>query len=176
MRRFASADSELPGWVLHGWDIFTELCPSDVADAVLHLVDEPEGLTAALEPAGTTLLHADYWTRNLALAPDRVVVLDWSLATQGPPVVEFAIFLAASAWQLGPSHDDLVAQFLHAEGTDAATACLDIGLLAGISEMGWNMAFHAATNDDAAIRARERQRLDWWVSRARTGLEALPHA
>ena len=60
---------------------------------VLALVEDAAPLAAALDARGTTLLHGDIRDEQIGLAGPRVVLLDWGLATQGHPVVDYAWYL-----------------------------------------------------------------------------------
>ena len=98
----AVADAERPNPDLlpkefeQGWDAFAELVPTDVREAVLELTQRPHPLAGALLRAhgAATLIHGDPRGDNLGFDGDRVVLIDWDLATAGTPTVEFAWYLA----------------------------------------------------------------------------------
>ena len=46
-----------------------------------------------------------------------------------------------------------------------------LSLLGAFCWLGWNKALDAAEHPDPAVRARERQDLDWWVQQARWTLK-----
>lgn len=94
MTRGEHGENPLPAWCLAGWRQFDALVPAEVRDLVHRVHADPAVLAAPLTArSGVTLLHGDYWTPNLAPEPDRVVAIDWALATLGPPVLEYASFL-----------------------------------------------------------------------------------
>ncbi|WP_165949135.1 phosphotransferase [Kribbella turkmenica] len=166
-----SRSGELPGAVLRGWELFAEIVEPSVADAVFAVHGDPGPLATALRRSGSTLLHADLWLVNLALPPDEVVLLDWALATEGPPALDLAIFLTGSAAHVEPGREDLISRFRSLG--DVTAADIDLALLAGLVDHGWNKALDAADHSDPVIRDRERDDLAWWVEHGRAGLDRL---
>lgn len=155
---------------LRGWERFADLVPADVADAVAGVHADPGPLAGALAARGSTLAHGDLWLVNVALEPDRVVLLDWNLATEGPGAIDVATFLmGASALEVAP--DDLLHEARRAAGDDHDELALRLALLAAVADLGWNKALDAAGHPDPAIRAREAAGLSWWVAQARRTLE-----
>ena len=76
----------LPKQFEQGWDAFGELVPADVADAVLGSTRGPAaGRRAPRAYGGTTLIHGDLRGDNLGFDGDRLVLIDWDLATAGTP-------------------------------------------------------------------------------------------
>jgi aminoglycoside phosphotransferase (APT) family kinase protein len=171
MAPLAHGTSPIPGLVLRGWERFADLVEPDVADAVFAIHQDPATLAGAMEQGPTTLLHGDLWLVNLAIEPDLVVFLDWALATTGPAALDVAIFLTGSAAHMEPSREGLIELFRirSAELTD--DRAMDLALLAGLAEMGWNKALDAIEHSDPGLRARERADLDWWVLRGRDALD-----
>lgn len=158
--------------ILHGWECFAELTPPDLLAAVTRLHDDPSPLVTAMQEGAITLVHADLWLVNLALEPDRVVVLDWAIATAGPPALDLAVFLTGSAANVEPTREDLITEFrARSELTDARA--VELALLFGLLDMGWNKALDALEHQDLAIRERELADLRWWQERA---TEALSRA
>jgi hypothetical protein len=47
-----------------------------------------------------------------------------------------------------------------------------LALLAGFAELAWDKARIVTGHPDAAVRARERDDLDWWVRQVRETLDA----
>lgn len=84
-KTLVGSDSGFLSFVRGGWERFVELAPSDVADAVLALLDDPSPLVRELVRGGTTLLHSDVHFGNAVLEPDRLVLIDWTLACQAHP-------------------------------------------------------------------------------------------
>ena len=154
---------------LAGWERFADLVPTDVADAVSAIHDNAGPLAARLTAGGTTLVHGDLWLVNAAFEGDRVVLIDWGLATEAPGAVEFATFLmGASGVAVG--RDDLLDDIRAASGDRHDEPALRLALLAAVADLGWNKALDA-TGDDDAVRARETAELGWWVDQARHALD-----
>lgn len=167
----AKAQYPLADAILHGWDCFAELTRPDLLDAVRALHQDPMPLAAAMRHGAITLVHADLWLVNLALEPGGVVFLDWAIASEGPPALDLAIFLTGSAAHVEPSREELIAEFrVRSPMTDERA--IELGLLHGLLEMGWNKSLDALENEDSAVRDRELADLQWWQARAR---EALDH-
>ena len=164
--RVASADRGFAEFVRGGWELFPEQVPSEMADAVLALLDDPSPLVATLERHGLTLLHSDPHFGNAVLLPDRLVLIDWSLAAAGPPAIDFAWFLDQSHAFLDASHDEVVELFLRAEDGRVQDEMLDAACLAQLVNTGWQVRHWLDGPDHAAQRAN----LDWFVARARRAI------
>jgi hypothetical protein len=156
--------------IVHGWECFAELTSPDLLATVQALHADPTPLVAAMEEGATTLVHADCWLVNLALEPDRVVFLDWAVATAGPPALDLAVFLTGSAAHIEPSREELLAEFLDRSPLTDDRA-LDLALIFGLLDMGWNKALDALEHDDPATRERELADLRWWQARASAALD-----
>ncbi len=164
MRSLRGRGNPLPDWCLQGWERFAEIAPPDVADLVFAIHEEPGILAEPLtRRAGSTLLHGDLWLPNIALEPGRVVVIDWALATQGPSIIEFASFLAGSAGQVAATREEILEDIRRLMGERHDEEVMRLGLLHGIVEMGWNMAFHATEHGDSEAL----ETFEWWVDAAR---------
>lgn len=154
------------------WEAFADSVPEDVATEVLCAVRDPAPLAAALERAGPrTLLHGDLRDDNLGLADDRVVLLDWDLATAGTPTVEFAWYLCHDAWRIDASHDELEADFRAAESSQLNDDEIELGMLSGLVQYGWIFGHSGRVHPDPAEAAWARAELEWWIPRTRTALE-----
>jgi hypothetical protein len=168
--RIVGADPAFAALVRGGWERFAEVAPVDVAEAVTALLAEPAPVVAALERHGTTLLHADVHFGNAVLLPDRLVLVDWTLASAGPPAVDFTWFLDQSCSYLDVDHDDAVELFLAAEGGRVDEDLLDIACVGQLLNSGWQV--HEWLDAEAA-RPVQEQNFDWFVKHARRGLELL---
>jgi hypothetical protein len=175
MARVADGSNPLPMLVAKGWEVFADQVPGDVADAVFAVFDNPVALAAALRRAGSTLIHGDLWLVNIAFDGDSVVLLDWGLASDAPPAVEFASFLAGNASSVRASREAIIDDFRRLSGELHDEVALDLALVGGLAELGWNKALDAATHTDEVIRARERKDLGWWVTAARAALHRNPY-
>jgi hypothetical protein len=155
------------------WEAFAEAVHADVADGVLGLLQDPEPLVAAIEALGTTLIHADIRDEQLGLTAERVILLDWGVATQGHPAVEFAWSICHNGWRTDATHDELVEDFRRVRGGhDDPRANELIGLL-GLLMYGWVFGHSAAYHPNPIERDWARDELAWWVPQARRGLESI---
>jgi len=167
-----AAEHPLAALVVRGWEHFDELVPSDVAAAVAAVHADPGLLATAMRDAPTTLLHADLWLVNLALAGEEVVFLDWAVATEGPPALDLAVFLTGSSAHVQLSREELIDAFV-AGSPSTSDRAMDLALLAGLADLGWNKALDAAEHSDPEMRERARSDLEWWVRRGSSGLDRL---
>lgn len=168
MAPYAHAANPLPGWCLDGWQAWTDVAPADVRQLVDLIHADPQRLTRPLRQLGpTTLLHGDYWTPNLALEDGRVIAIDWGLATIGPPVLEFVSFLVGCSTQVDATHEELLEDLRDLLGPGHETL-LRIGLVFGVVEMGWNLAWQL-TRHPSPIATTE---FDWWVQAAREAAQS----
>jgi Ser/Thr protein kinase RdoA (MazF antagonist) len=163
--------SGLPDWALQGWDAFFTAAPHDVADAVAAIHARPAPLGLALDACELTLVHGDLCPGNVGLARDRVVVLDWALATQGPAALDVAAFLAMVSWRAGTPPDAFLAEAQAAAGEEWDACALELALLAAFVAYGWLHADRLLRRDDPAQREREQPYWEWWIARVRHVLE-----
>jgi hypothetical protein len=162
----------LPKQLDAAWGAFADAVPDDVGAEVLAAADNPSALAAALTAAGpVTLLHGDLRDDNLGLDDQRVVLLDWDLATAGSPTVEFAWYLCHDAWRIDADHDALEADFRAAEADLLDVDELQLGMLTGLVQYGWIFAHSLLIHPDPAEQAWARTELDWWIPRTRQALE-----
>jgi hypothetical protein len=105
-REYEECD-QMPKQVARGWDLLDKVVDDDVAAVVRRIASDPGVIADRLSDRRLTLLHGDAHTRNLALSNGRSVLLDWSLATMGPPAVE-AAWLANFAHQFDFSVDEML--------------------------------------------------------------------
>ncbi len=165
----------LPKQFEQGWDAFAELVSDDVADVVLDLTRRPDALADALlrVHGAATLIHGDLRGDNLGFDDDRLVLIDWDLATAGTPTVEFAWYLAHSARRIDAEHDEIEADFRAAQGIASSDGEVELGMLSGLVQYGWRIAHSARVHPDPAETDWGRRELEWWVSRAREALDRL---
>ena len=163
--------SPLSDSIRRGWERFDELVDDDIRSAVERVHRDPAVLAASLRRDGTTLLHGDLWVTNLAIVDGRTVLLDWGLATDGPPVLDFVIFLTGCASQIQIGADDFV-DLVRRAGVTQDAAVFNAAFGWGIAELGWNKALDATEHPDPDHRDRERDALLWWCARARAALDA----
>ena len=161
----------LPKQFEAAWEAFAAAVEPDVADPVLQLVDEPAPLCAALDRHGTTLLHGDVRDEQLGLTGDRLVLLDWGIATQGHPAIEYAWYLMHCGWRIDATHDELWEDFRAARAERDDPEAIQLGFLSGLVMYGWILGHSAVVHPDPHERAWATAELDWWVPRARGTLE-----
>jgi hypothetical protein len=153
------------------WEAFAQAADDDVAQAVLASLGDPAPLARAMRASGTTLVHGDLRDENLGFADGRVVMLDWDIAGEGTPALEVAWYLCHDAWRTRATREELLEDFLAAEGGAVSEHDLDLGLIAGLQLYGWIFGHSAVVHPDPAERAWAREELGWWVPRVRTALE-----
>jgi hypothetical protein len=161
----------IPKQLETAWEAFAEAADDDVAQAVLANLADPAPLAGALRAGGTTLVHGDLRDDNLGFVDGRVVLLDWDIAGEGTPALEVAWYLCHDAWRTEGTHDELLEDFLVAEGGAVSEHDLDLGLIAGLQLYGWIFGHSALVHPDPAERAWAREELGWWVPRVRAALE-----
>jgi hypothetical protein len=172
----ATAARERPGpqglfdAVARGWELFAHAVPRDVAAAVFAVHEHPDILAGELERCGTTLIHGDLWLANTGLFPDRVVMLDWGLATRAPAEFELTLYLTGNWSRIAATREQIIEDFRAVRGARFHARALEPAFLATFAEYGWNKALDALTHPDAAVRAREAAELTWWVRRVRAAL------
>jgi hypothetical protein len=162
----------LPNQLDAAWEAFAEAAPRDVADPVLTVLADSEPLAAWLVARGSTLLHGDLRDEHLGADGDRVVLIDWGLATEGHPVVDLSWYLMHCAWRIDATRDEIVEDFRRARGEADDPGALDVGLLTGLIQYGWIIGHSAVVHPDPAERAWAHEELEWWVPRARRALTA----
>ena len=162
----------LPNQLEAAWEAFAEAAPRDVADPVLSALAHPEALADWLSARGSTLLHGDLRDEHLGADGDRVVLIDWGLATQGHPVADLTWYLMHCAWRIDATRDEIVEDFRRARGEADDAEALEVGLLTGLVQYGWIIGHSAVVHPDPAERAWAREELGWWVPRARRALAA----
>ena len=162
----------LPNQLEAAWEAFATVVPQDVADPVLAVLAHPEPLADWLSARGSTLLHGDLRDEHLGFDEDRVVLLDWGIATQGHPVVDLTWYLMHCAWRIDATRDEIVEDFRHARGETDDAEAVEVGLLTGLVQYGWIIGHSAVVHPDPAERAWAREELAWWVPRTRRALAA----
>jgi hypothetical protein len=101
----------------------------------------------------------------------------------GPAELDIGRLIAGCAHLFGPDDvradgetivarlEALVALQVEVSGTAHDPAALQLGLLAGLTWLGWNKALDIVEHPDAAVRERERVALSWWLRQADVAFE-----
>ncbi|MFC7497220.1 MULTISPECIES: phosphotransferase family protein [unclassified Nocardioides] len=180
------AGAALVDCALRGWEYWPEVAPGDIGERVLALAQDTAPLVTAYRSLPATLLHGDLATVNMAFEPDRpgcLTLIDWGLAAAGPAELDLGRLLAGCAHLFGPiggqpESATIVARLdglldLHRQAVGPAydEAALRLGLLGGITWLGWNKALDIVEHPDPAVRERERAALPWWLEQAERALE-----
>jgi aminoglycoside phosphotransferase (APT) family kinase protein len=161
----------LPKQFEAAWEAFGEAVDGDVGEAVLALVHDVTPLADALTARGATLTHGDIRDENIALPGERLVLLDWGLATKGHPAADFAWYMVHDVWRIEATHDEVVADFRAALGERDDPLALELGMISGLVQYGWIFGHSAVVHTDPAEREWARTELNWWVPRVRHALE-----
>jgi thiamine kinase-like enzyme len=167
----AAAGVELLQLAMRGWELFAELVPADVAEAVAALHRDIDPLVRAFESGPVTMTHGDLATVNMAFSGDTLVLIDWAMPVAAPGTLDVARFIAGCASVVDCSREELIDAYRRAAGPAYDEGSMALALLAGLIWLGWNKALDAVEHPDPAIRVRERDDLEWWVAHARTALE-----
>jgi hypothetical protein len=185
-RRIRSyAGEALVDYALRGWEYWPEVAPGEVGDRLLALAEDTAPLTAACQALPTTLLHGDLATANMAFEQGRpgcLTLIDWGVATSGPAEIDIGRLLAGCAHLFGPVGrtgsetivarlDGLVALQRESAGPAHDETALRLGLLSGLTWLGWNKALDIVEHPDPAVRERERVALEWWLRQAELAFE-----
>lgn len=152
------------------WEAFGAAFGPDVAGPVRGLVADPSTLVERMRRSEWTLLHGDLRDDNLGLAGETIHLLDWDLATFGPPAVDFAWYLLHDAWRIDATHDEIVTDFLEAEEGYVDEDDLRLGLIAGLIMYGWLIGHSAIIHPDPAERGWAAEEIAWWEPRVEAAL------
>ena len=101
------------------------------------------------------------------------MLLDWGLATQGHPVVDYAWHLMHSAWRIDATRDQLWDDFRAARGERDDPLAVELGMIAGLVMYGWILGHSMRIHPDPAEAAWARAELEWWVPRTRRALDRI---
>jgi hypothetical protein len=175
VRPWAAGEDFVPKVMFVGWEVFAEAIAPDVVDAVFAVHAAPERLARELSAGTSTLIHGDLRWANLGLTDDRVVMLDWGIATTAPAALDFAWYLLLNGRRIDATYDELVDDFREAEGHLVDERALDLAWLGQLCMHGGLIA-HELLESDAAKREVARAELEWWSNAARRALRHLAPA
>ncbi|MBA3823234.1 MAG: hypothetical protein H0X24_04905 [Ktedonobacterales bacterium] len=157
------------------WPFLWKFIDGADADPLWHTLARPEALLAASAGAPATLAHGDTWVANMGgLTPsaiptsdpaaERLVLLDWALATAGPATFD-SLWLAQTWRALDPYV--VLAQHRAALLRHGVTTVADDATWALLADLGWVRTFfmgaewmvrdvRGATTDEEDAKARAR--------------------
>jgi hypothetical protein len=161
----------LPKQFEAAWEALADSIEDDVAKPILALLDDPSPLAAELDSRGLTLLHGDLRDEQIGFGDDKLIALDWGVATQGHPVVDLAWYMVHDVWRIEATHDQVVEDFRRARGDNDDPQAVDLLGLLGLLMYGWIFGICAVIHTDPTERTWARQELAWWVPRARHSLD-----
>jgi hypothetical protein len=167
----ADGDNPLPEVALRGWEHFRSLVPSDLAEAVIGLAEDPGPLAARMQEGPVTLVHGDLATVNMAPVDGRLYLLDWALPAAAPGALDVGRFLAGCAHVVDLGPEELIGTYRDAAGDAYDDRSMRLGLLSGVVWLGWNKSLDVVEHEDPVVRARETAGLKWWLARAEEALE-----
>jgi hypothetical protein len=178
MIRERNAGLPLVPYILEGWDLFQEIVDRDVADLVQRLHLDVGPLCAALEMYPHTLLHGDWHHGNLGIdvrSDSRVVLLDWTLVSLGPPATDLAEYVIVGVMRLPESKEDTIERYRHLLSLQLGDRFddswwipqLELALLGEFLRLGFDKAQTAVHGAGEAIQQRERAEIAWWCDHAR---------
>jgi hypothetical protein len=165
-------DTPIPALIRRGWELFGDVAPRDVADAMHALLEDTSPLARELEMHPQTLIHGDVRLHNMGLTDGQLVLLDWEAVGSGPPATDVAWYLIISASRIDATREEVIADYREIAGERFDGRAWDLSCIGAMTWLGWNKAIDIVDNPDEAIRAQERSDLDWWVGRLRQAFEA----
>jgi hypothetical protein len=168
-----ATENPLPMLIVRGWERFPELVPPDVVAAVRAVHEVPAAFAARFGAQRCTVVHAGAAHVNIGFEERQVTLLDWGLATWGPPALELVPYLtaSASASAIDVTREEILASYKVAAGAGYDDDAVHLALFLGLVELGWSMALDITENEDRFVRDRERADLDWWVTEARRTID-----
>jgi hypothetical protein len=182
----AGGVDEVPRRILEGWELLPTVVASDVAEIIMALVNDPQPLCEALARYPHTLLHGDWRHANQGLIRredrQRAILLDWQLATAGPPAVELARYLGTNSALFPVSKEASIAYYRRQLARRLGQRFdeswwrpqLELGLLGGLVQDGWAIVLKATRwHITAHQRPHWQADLHWWVEQARNGARWL---
>jgi hypothetical protein len=172
MAPFVGSANPLAAIVIHGWEVFGENVPADVAEPVFAILADPRPLAEALRARPTTLVHGDLATVNMAVRDEGLILLDWAMPAAAPGALDIARFVAGCSSVVDASREQIIADYAAVAGTAYDAIAMRLSLLSALVWLGWNKALDAAEHPDPVVRAREQRDLDWWLGQARLTLGA----
>ena len=159
-------------FIITGWNLFAELAPADIVDAVSAVHDDPLVLDGRLAKYSTTLLHGDAKVSNLGLGPAGLIAIDWGdLTGFGPPEVDVAWYALMNDQSIGTSPDETFADYQDVARRPLEPGAIDLACIGSLAQMGFKLAGYAVRGETPEVRAGASARLTWWCGRVRVALD-----
>lgn len=154
------------------WEVFAELAPPAIAEAIVALAEDPGPLAAQLDACEPTLVHGDVRLANLGLAPDAVVLVDWGERTgTAPAAVELASFLMFDARRFDVAPDEVVADFRALYGDRVDDRSMDLALVGGLVQLGCHIVLDVVLHGTEEAMDTARHEMAWWSAQAARAFE-----
>ncbi len=153
------------------WPYLWQFLDGPEVTAIWRTMKTPDAYLAALRQAPATLAHGDTWLANLGVRDERLIMLDWALATAGPATFD-SLWLAFTWQATDPQH--ALDQHRRSLVNHGVTAAEDDELWSLLCDLGWVRTFftgaewlvrdiRGAVDDNAEREARAR--LAHWAAR-----------
>ncbi len=109
--RFAALDRDIHHRIHEGWQRVAEVMPAEVTEVIMPIVTDPQHLVDRLAQFPHTLVHGDYRHSNLGWDYGRTIMLDWQLATYGPPAIDLGRYIGANSPFLPVAKEEILANY-----------------------------------------------------------------
>jgi Phosphotransferase enzyme family len=152
------------------WEVVADVAPSDIVDVVLRIQSDPSLLTAELAKCDRTLLHGDLKPANFGVHPDRVVLLDWQLAAEGPPAIDF-IWTLNFVHRFDATLDELLDDIRAVAGAEHDERALQLAIIFHMAMAAIGLVADIADDPDEEVRTAVADEFGWWVSATRRALD-----
>ena len=172
--------------ILDGWDRMDRVVKTDIVAVIHQWLEDPQPLVDALRRYPQTLVHGDYWVRNVGIRPDpepKIILFDWQIATVAPPAMDLIWWLATATevGNLPVTNEEAIDIYKNALASRLGPAFseewwqpqLDLSLCVGFLHIGWVFASRLLDDDFKSVRADWRKAVAWWSDRVRIGLNYL---
>jgi len=175
----ATAEREFDGTDLgpkiigRGWELMRGLIPTDLFHIAHGLASAPGPLARALAASPSALLHGDLRPGNFGVMEDRVVVIDWGLATWGPQALDVIWYLFNRRWASGLEQGLAVVRDVLGKPLDETA--FDLSVVATFIQACPYFGFNAVQDPDPAARSKASEDLASWVTAAARSLNRTSH-
>jgi hypothetical protein len=150
----------------HGWELFFELAPTDVASAIRSIHEDPDPLADEMARRDATIIHGDLQFPNMALDGELIYLLDWgSAAIPATAEEDFSWYLMANEPQIDATHDEILADFVDIRGRKYAPEAFDLASIFIVALMGSWLAWTVVEEPDDSRREHAVVEFGWWSDR-----------